>query len=58
MDQANKLFLKYFILKYFDLVDIKGLWKNIVQCLVKISLNTIFLNLFSSVRYSTEKRIS
>lgn len=58
MDQANKLFLKYFILKYFDIVDIKGLWKNIVQGLVKISLNTIFLNLFSSIRYNTEKRIS
>lgn len=42
MDQANKLFLKYFILKYFDIVDIKGLWKNIVQGLVKIALNTIF----------------
>lgn len=44
MDQANKLFLKYIILKYFDIVDIKGLWKNIVQGLVKIhvSLNTIF----------------
>lgn len=57
MDQANKLFLKYFILKYFDIVDIKGLWKNIVQGLVKISLNAIFLNLFSSIRYNTEKRI-
>lgn len=57
MDQANKLFLKYFILKYFDIVDIKGLWQNIVQGLVKISLNTIFLNLFSSIRYNTEKRI-
>lgn len=58
MDQANILFLKYFILKYFDVVDIKGRWKNIVQGLVKISLNTIFLNLFSSIRYNTEKRIS
>lgn len=58
MDQANKLFLKYFISKYFDTVDIKGLWKNIVQGLVKISFNTIFLNLFSSIRYNTEKRIS
>lgn len=42
MDQANKLFLKYFILKYFDIVDIKGLWKNILQGLVKISLTQFF----------------